>query len=219
MAQNPNQSDSAKLPAVAFSPPEPSSDALMKSGCRDRGERFARKIPEISPLWIAPILASAGREVFGLFCRMARVKPRRFVCSGGLCLRPAVFCKWQVNLRTARASAQTSVMSQNLHQHGLLSVMENLTFYGKSVWFGKGNVWYSGIQTVLQQFDLQDSTRPSAVNRREDLSNVWRWRLVCYMSRKCCFLTSRPAAPDPIGNDASFGGESPIYHKTARPSW
>ena len=159
MAQNPNQSDSAKLPAVAFSLPEPSSDASMKSDVVIEVKDLVRKFGDFTAVDRTNFSVRRG-EVFGLLGPNGAGKTTTFRMLCGLLPATSGFLQVAgVNLRTARAQARQNVgyVSQKFALYGLLSVMENLTFYGKAYGL-QGERLVQRIQTVLQQFDLQDST-------------------------------------------------------------
>ena len=159
MAQNPNQSDSAKLPAVAFSLPEPSSDASMKSDIVIEVKDLVRKFGDFTAVDRTNFSVRRG-EVFGLLGPNGAGKTTTFRMLCGLLPATSGFLQVAgVNLRTARAQARQNVgyVSQKFALYGLLSVMENLTFYGKAYGL-QGERLVQRIQTVLQQFDLQDST-------------------------------------------------------------
>ena len=160
MAQNPNQSDYAKLPSVAPSSlSEPSSDASAKSEVVIEVKDLVRKFGDFTAVDRTNFSVRRG-EVFGLLGPNGAGKTTTFRMLCGLLPATSGFLQVAgVNLRTARARARQNVgyVSQKFALYGLLSVMENLTFYGKAYGL-KGERLAQRIQAVLQQFDLQDST-------------------------------------------------------------
>ncbi len=160
MAQNPNQSDSAKLPSVAPSSlSDPSSDASDKSEVVIEVKDLVRKFGDFTAVDRTNFSVRRG-EVFGLLGPNGAGKTTTFRMLCGLLPATSGFLQVAgVNLRTARAQARQNVgyVSQKFALYGLLSVMENLTFYGKAYGL-QGERLVQRIQTVLQQFDLQDST-------------------------------------------------------------
>ncbi len=160
MAQNPNQSDSTKLPSVAPSSlSEPSSDASAKSEVVIEVKDLVRKFGDFTAVDRTNFSVRRG-EVFGLLGPNGAGKTTTFRMLCGLLPATSGFLQVAgVNLRTARARARQNVgyVSQKFALYGLLSVMENLTFYGKAYGL-KGERLAQRIQAVLQQFDLQDST-------------------------------------------------------------
>lgn len=160
MAQNPNQSDYAKLPSVAPSSlSEPSSDASAKSEVVIEVKDLVRKFGDFTAVDRTNFSVRRG-EVFGLLGPNGAGKTTTFRMLCGLLPATSGFLQVAgVNLRMARAQARQNVgyVSQKFALYGLLSVMENLTFYGKAYGL-QGERLAQRIQTVLQQFDLQDST-------------------------------------------------------------
>ncbi|MFZ1417895.1 MAG: ATP-binding cassette domain-containing protein [Burkholderiaceae bacterium] len=159
MAQNSNQSDFTKLPSVAPSSlSDPSSDASDKSEVVIEVKDLVRKFGDFTAVDRTNFSVRRG-EVFGLLGPNGAGKTTTFRMLCGLLPATSGFLQVAgVNLRTARAQARQNVgyVSQKFALYGLLSVMENLTFYGKAYGL-KGERLAQRIQTVLQQFDLQDS--------------------------------------------------------------
>ena len=160
MAQNSNQSDFTKLPSVAPSSlSDPSSDASDKSEVVIEVKDLVRKFGDFTAVDRTNFSVRRG-EVFGLLGPNGAGKTTTFRMLCGLLPATSGFLQVAgVNLRTARAQARQNVgyVSQKFALYGLLSVMENLTFYGKAYGL-KGERLAQRIQAVLQQFDLQDST-------------------------------------------------------------
>lgn len=160
MAQNSNQSDFTKLPSVAPSSlSDPSSDASDKSEVVIEVKDLVRKFGDFTAVDRTNFSVRRG-EVFGLLGPNGAGKTTTFRMLCGLLPATSGFLQVAgVNLRTARAQARQNVgyVSQKFALYGLLSVMENLTFYGKAYGL-QGERLVQRIQTVLQQFDLQDST-------------------------------------------------------------
>ena len=160
MAQNSNQSDFTKLPSVAPSSlSDPSSDASAKSEVVIEVKDLVRKFGDFTAVDRTNFSVRRG-EVFGLLGPNGAGKTTTFRMLCGLLPATSGFLQVAgVNLRTARAQARQNVgyVSQKFALYGLLSVMENLTFYGKAYGL-QGERLVQRIQTVLQQFDLQDST-------------------------------------------------------------
>lgn len=97
-------------------------------------------------------------EVFGLLGPNGAGKTTTFRMLCGLLPATSGFLQVAgVNLRTARAQARQKVgyVSQKFALYGVLTVLENLQFYGKTYGL-RGDYLEQRIQTILQQFDLKN---------------------------------------------------------------
>ena len=97
-------------------------------------------------------------EVFGLLGPNGAGKTTTFRMLCGLLPATSGFLQVAgVNLRTARAQARQKVgyVSQKFALYSVLTVLENLQFYGKTYGL-RGDYLEQRIQTILQQFDLKD---------------------------------------------------------------